>query len=193
MRITISLILCIAALLFLANIDSGPLEFVAKDIYGNPFSLSEYRGRVVVLFFTNKKYVKQRSPEYSDLYTSYALNEKLQPVVIFSSKGVPKIGRRTFRKKLISRIRKREQEFREQVRQDGKDPAKIVFPRYLTDWKSFIHRMFDMDPKEENFSIVILDPRGNLVGRFPGEERYDEAIQRLETLLKLEKRAKPEK
>lgn len=187
MRITISLTLCLAALLFVANMHGGPLEFVTKDIYGNAFSLSEYRGRVVVLFFTNKKYAAQKSPKYSNLHTSYALNEKLQPVVIFSSKGVPKIGRLTFRKKLISRIHKREQEFREQVKQDGKDPAKIVFPRYLTDWKSDIHRMFDMDPKEEKFSIAILAPRGNLVGRFPGEERYDEAIQRLETLLKLEK------
>jgi hypothetical protein len=58
-----------------------------------------------------------------------------------------------------------------------------VFPRYLTDWKSRIHKMFDMNPKEEKFSIVILDAQGNLEGRFPGEDKYVDAVQLLERLL----------
>jgi len=175
-------------LLFTANTGNTPPEFVTEDIHGSPFNLSDYRGRVVVLFFTNKKYATRKSPKYSDVHKSYALNNNLQPVVIFSSKGVPKIGRRTFRKKLITRIHTGEQEFREKVKQDGKDPSKIVFPRYLTDWKSSLHDIFGMDPKEEKFSIVLLDPKGNPAGRFPGEESYDAAIQRLEALLKSMKR-----
>lgn len=184
MKINAILILCLAAVLFTAGTKNGPAEFVTKDIYREPFRLSDYRGRVVVLFFTNKKYATRKSPKYSDVHKSYALNNKLQPVVIFSSKGIPKIGRRTFRKKLITRIRKREQAFREKIKQDGKDPTKIVFPRYLTDWTSAFHEMFGMDPKEEKFSIVLLDPKGVPAGRFPGEASYEAAIRRLEVLLK---------
>lgn len=176
--------MCTAILLFLSTLGNGSLELVTKDIYRRPFRLSEYRGRVVVLIFTNKKYVKNQSQSYSDLHASYALNQELQSVVIFSSKGIPKIGRRDFRMELIARVRKRQRKFLKQIKKDGKDPAQVVFPRYLTDWKLSIHRMFDMDPLEAKFSIAILDQQGNLKGSFPGEEKYDEAIQLLDTLLK---------
>lgn len=178
--------LCSALLVFFAAVSSEPLELFAKDIYRRPFSLSEYRGRVVVLVFTNKKYVKQETPSYSELHTSYALNQDLQSVFIFSSKGIPKIGRRDFREGLIERVRKQERKFLKQIRQEGKDPEKVVFPRYLTDWKLTIHEMFEMDPMEEKFSIAILDRKGILKGHFPGEEKYEEAIQLLDSLLESE-------
>lgn len=176
-------VLCNAILMFFAVVSSGPLELVTKDIYRRPFSLSEYRGRVVVLIFTNKKYVKQETPSFSELHTSYAMNQDLQSVVIFSSKGIPKIGRRDFREGLIEKVRKQKRKFLKQIKKEGKDPEKVIFPRYLTDWKLSIHEMFDMDPMEEKFSIAILDRQGILKGHFPGEEKYEEAIQLLDSLL----------
>lgn len=175
--------LCSAILVFFAIVSNGPLEIVTKDIYRRPFKLSEYRGRVVVLIFTNKKYVNQESPSYSEIHNSYALNQELQSVVVFSSKGIPKIARRDFRESLIERVRKEERKFLKQVKKEGKDPEKVIFPIYLTDWKLSIHQMFEMDPMEEKFSIAILDRQGILKGHFPGEEKYEEAIQLLDSLL----------
>jgi hypothetical protein len=177
--------MCAAILLFTVFTASSPLELDSKDIYRAPFSLSQYRGRIVVLFFTNKKYVQQRPPKYSKLSSSYAMKEKLQAVVIFSSKGVPKIARGYFRKKLMARIKEREQAFLMKVKREGKDPAKVVFPRYLTDWQSRIHKMFAVNPREKKLSIVILDSQGNLKGRFPGEDNYKDAVRLLERLLEM--------
>ncbi|HLP57354.1 MAG TPA: hypothetical protein VK186_00925 [Candidatus Deferrimicrobium sp.] len=177
-------ILCIASLLFLAFTVNEPLVLETKDIYERPFNLNEYRGRVVVLYFTNKNYASQRTPKYSSQAASYAFNEKLQFVLIFSPKGIPKIGRGSFRKKVVARINQEERKFKEKVKQDGKDPAGINFSRYLTDWGLAIHKQFDINPNEAKFSIAILDQAGILKGHFPGEENYDNAVQLLETLLK---------
>jgi hypothetical protein len=177
-------ILCIVSLLFLVFAGNGPLDLVTKDIYNRPFNLSDYRGRVVVLYFTNKNYAAQRSPKYSGQAASYAFNKKIQFVLVFSPKGIPKIGRGTFRKKVAARINQEERKFKEHVRQEGKDPAGIIFSRYLADWGLSIHKLFAVNPNEEKFSIAILDQDGVLKGHFPGEENYDKAVQLLEMLLK---------
>ncbi|MDQ1355404.1 MAG: hypothetical protein QG657_5714 [Acidobacteriota bacterium] len=183
-------ILCTACFVFLAFMGSSEpsseptLELVTKDIYNRPFDLNDYRGRIVVLYFTNKNYASQRSPKYSSQAAYYAFDKNLQFVLIFSPKGIPKIGRGTFRKKLTARIKQEEQKFKEHVEQEGKDPSGIIFSRYLTDWGLSIHKLFTINSNEEKFSIAILDQDGILRGHFPGEKNYDKAVQLVEELLK---------
>lgn len=163
---------------------SEPSQLKTNDVYMKAFDLSQYRGRVVVFYFTNKNYASKRSPKYSSQSASYAFNKKLQFVMVFSPRGIPRIARGIFRKKLIQRVSQEEQKFATQAIQDHKDPSKIILTRYLTDWDLKIHRMFHIDPREEKFSIVVIAKDGQLKGHFPGETHYQDAVKMVEDLIK---------
>ena len=153
-------------------------QFTLEHIEGHPVSLSDYRGRTVVVVLSGRNSAEQMIAGMNTLRTHYDA-EQLPIIAVGDMAGLPRAARALVKRQLKRRYKDAAEAAAAQLQAAGKPvPPAPELVIMLPDWEGTVANSFGLAEVERDAAMVLIDPEGNV----RGYGRGDQAAQQIMAL-----------
>ena len=127
-------------------------QFTLEHIEGHPVSLSDYRGRTVVVVLSGRNSAEQMIAGMNTLRTHYDA-EQLPIIAVGDMAGLPRAARALVKRQLKRRY---------------KDAVEA--------WEGTVANSFGLAEVERDAAMVLIDPEGNVRGYGRGDQAAEQIM-----------------
>jgi hypothetical protein len=157
------------------NVQQAP-DFTLEHIEGDPVSLSNYRGRAVVVAFSGRETADEMAGGIKELRRSYD-HEQLPILAVADMGGIPRPARVIAKKQLKSGYNDAVKEASSELQAAGKPvppgPELIVM---LPDWDGSVASSFGVTDADKQSAMVLIDGDGNVRGQGRGPQAAQQIL-----------------
>ena len=157
------------------NVQPAP-QFTLEHIEGNPVSLSDYRGRSVVVAFSGRETAEEMASGIKVLRQSYD-HDQLPILAVADMGGIPRPARPIARKQLKKGYNDAVAEASAELQAAGRPippgPQLIVM---LPDWDGSVASSFGITDADKRAAMVLIDADGNVRGYGAGPEAAQQIL-----------------
>jgi cytochrome oxidase Cu insertion factor (SCO1/SenC/PrrC family) len=159
------------------NVQPAP-DFTLEHIEGHSVSLSDYRGRLVVVALSGRHSAEQMLVGVKALRRSYD-HEQLPVLAVAAMGNIPRPARRIVKRKLKGHYDDAVKEASADLQAQGKPvPPGSQLVVMLPDWEGNVASGFGIDDVEHEAFMVLIDADGNVVGYGRGAQAAEQILAR---------------
>jgi hypothetical protein len=154
-------------------------QFTLEHIEGHPVSLSDFRGRTVVVALSGRHSAQEMAQGIGELRRHYD-HEQLPILAVAEMGGIPRPAQAIAKRKLKSGYKDAVKTASEGLQAAGKPvPPGSELVIMLPDWSGELASGFGIADVDREAAMVLVDPEGNVLGHGRGAA----AAQQIRTLL----------
>jgi cytochrome oxidase Cu insertion factor (SCO1/SenC/PrrC family) len=151
-------------------------QFTLEHIDGHPVSLSQYRGRTVVVALAGRGSADQMSAAIEGLRRHYD-PQQLPIFSITDMSGMPRAARPMVKRKLKGIYKENVEETTAQLQAAGKPvapgPELVIM---LPDWQGTVASSFGLTDVDKEAAMVLIDAEGNMRGYGRGNQAAEQIM-----------------
>ena len=151
-------------------------QFTLEHIEGHPVSLSDFRGRTVVIALFGRNSADQMGAAVDNLRTHYDA-QQLPILVVSDMGGIPRAARIPVRKQLKRNYKEAVESATAQLQAAGQPVPpghELVF--VLPDWDGTVARSFGLAEVGRDAALVLIDAEGNVRGYGRGDQAAEQIM-----------------
>jgi hypothetical protein len=160
------------------NAQAAP-DFTLEHIAGNQVSLSDYRGRPVVVGLSGRNSADQMAAGIKAVRARYD-SEQLPILAVADLGGIPRPARVIAKRQLKSAYNDAVEEASADLQAAGKPvppaPDLVVM---LPDWEGTVASSFGVGDVEDEYSMVLVDGDGNVRAQGRGTQAPEQILAKL--------------
>jgi AhpC/TSA family len=152
-------------------------DFTLDHILGHSVSLSDYRGRRVVVVFGGRESAEQIGQGISRIRKTYGPDE-VTIVGVSDLRAAPRAARilvkSQLKKAFEQAVKSQEADLRAAGKEPGPDPAKDVI--MVMDWPGSVVDEYGLSGVDKEAAAVVLDGDGRVLGSGTGAQLGEEVL-----------------
>ena len=150
-------------------------DFTLDHVLGHPVSLSEYRGRTVVVVFGGKDSAEQVKQGIDKIRRTHDPDE-LPVIGVSDLQEAPRAARIIVKSQLKKALEEAVADQSALLEAAGKPPAEPKDVIMLLDWKGEVVSAYGLTDVGREAAAVVIDGDGRILGSATGENLGDETL-----------------